>query len=70
MENNIFEFDGILENANPIRVEELQVPNLERNQNEQVQIKDHNFGKKFLDFYQKLRDIFDDFSDFKKQNNQ
>lgn len=23
VENNIFEFDGILENANPIRVEEL-----------------------------------------------
>ena len=31
VENNIFEFDGILENIDPIMVEHLHVPNLDRN---------------------------------------
>jgi hypothetical protein len=64
VENNIFEFDGILENISPILIENLHVPNLERSN------KDQNIGKKFLEFYQKLREIYDNFSDFKKQNNQ
>ena len=64
VENNIFEFDGILENIDPIMVEHLHVPNLDRN-NQQI-TKDSKIGEKFRKFNQDLRAIFENFSDFKK----
>ena len=64
VENNIFEFDGLLENIDPILVENLHVPNLDRN-NQQT-VKDSKIGEKFRKFNQELRAIFENFSDFKK----
>jgi len=69
-ENNIFEFDGLLENAISIGFEDLKVPNLQKISDEtniiRSGIKDQNFAKKFIDFFVKLRHILAAFSDFKK----
>ena len=67
-ENNIFSFDGILENSITIRTEDLSVPNLEKNTDLQAQIRDQNFARKFTEFYEKLKSIFEEFSDFKVLN--
>ena len=56
-----------MENIDPILVENLHVPNLDRN-NQQM-VKDSKIGEKFRKFNQELRAIFENFSDFKKQDN-
>jgi hypothetical protein len=65
-ENNIFEFDALFQNAFHIKTQHMKIPNLAKQSNGDRQIRDQNFAKKVLDFYMKLQQLFEDFSDFKK----
>lgn len=70
-ENNIFEFDSLLQNAFHIATQNMEVPYLEKRAGADVQKPgDQNFAKNAEAFYRRTRAIFEDFSDFKKQSDE